>query len=114
MVDYSLVYWSPTRPSTPNRPTKIVPTKIVPAKIRWLKISGKLPTDMRIPPLKIKIMLESNPLKSRILVRRLAISAWARAGAGAWAGAVDSKSGVLRDLKISVSKSDQLLEGKGR
>ena len=30
--------------------------------------------DMRIPPLKIKIMLESNPLKSRILVRRLAVS----------------------------------------
>ena len=28
--------------------------------------------DMRIPPLKIKILLESNPLKSRILVRRLA------------------------------------------
>ena len=28
--------------------------------------------DMRIPPIKIKIMLESNPLKSRILVRRLA------------------------------------------
>ena len=26
--------------------------------------------DMRIPPLKIKILLESNPLKSRILVRR--------------------------------------------
>ena len=29
--------------------------------------------DMRIPPLKIKIMLESNPLKSRILVQRLAV-----------------------------------------
>ena len=27
----------------------------------------------RIPPLRIKIMLESNPLKSRILVRRLAV-----------------------------------------
>ena len=31
--------------------------------------------DMRIPPLKIKIMLESNPLKSRIVVRRLAVLA---------------------------------------
>ena len=30
--------------------------------------------DMRIPPLKIKILLESNPLKSRILVRRLAVT----------------------------------------
>ena len=29
--------------------------------------------DMRIPPLKIKIMPESNLLKSRILVRRLAV-----------------------------------------
>ena len=29
--------------------------------------------DMRIPPLKIKILLESNPLKPRILVRRLAV-----------------------------------------
>ena len=30
--------------------------------------------DMRIPPLSIKITFESNPLKSRILVRRLAVS----------------------------------------
>ena len=28
--------------------------------------------DMRIPPLMIKVILESNPLKSRILGRRLA------------------------------------------
>ena len=28
--------------------------------------------EMRVPPLKIKIMLEAKPLKSRILVRRLA------------------------------------------
>ena len=33
---------------------------------------------MRIPPLKIKILLESNPLKSRILVRRLAVRALTR------------------------------------
>ena len=37
------------------------------------RFSGKTPMDMRIPPLKTKIMLESNPLKSRILVRRLAV-----------------------------------------
>ena len=30
---------------------------------------------MRIPPLNIQILLESNPLKSRILVRRLAVRA---------------------------------------
>ena len=29
--------------------------------------------DMKIPPLKLKIMLESNPLKSRILVWRAAV-----------------------------------------
>ena len=29
--------------------------------------------DMTIPPLKIKIMLKSSPLKSRILVQRLAV-----------------------------------------
>ena len=53
---------------TPNLPTKIIPTKI-----RGLKTSGKLPMDMWIPPPKIKILLESNPLKSRILVLRLAV-----------------------------------------
>ena len=31
--------------------------------------------DMRIPPLKIKILLESDPPKSIILVRRLAVEA---------------------------------------
>ena len=29
--------------------------------------------DMRIPPFTIKMLLESNPLKSRILVQRLAV-----------------------------------------
>ena len=45
----------------------------VPAKIHRLNISGKCSMDMRIPPLNIKIMLESN---SRILapVRRLAVT----------------------------------------
>ena len=30
--------------------------------------------DMRIPPLKLNIMLESNPLKSTMLVGRLAVA----------------------------------------
>ena len=34
----------------PNLPTNIIPTKIA-----WLKLSGKSPMDIRIPPLKIKI-----------------------------------------------------------
>ena len=32
-----------------------------------------VPMCLRIPPLKFKIMLESNPLKSTMLVRRLAV-----------------------------------------
>ena len=51
-----------------------LPTKIVPAKIAWLKLSGKFPLGLGIPPLQIQIMLESNPLRSRILVRRLAVT----------------------------------------
>ena len=50
-----------------------LPTKIIPAKMRWLNISRKLPMDMRVPPLKTKILLESSPLKSRILVGRLCV-----------------------------------------
>ena len=48
-------------PPTPNLPTKIIPTKIC-----RLIISGKVPMDMRIPPLKLQITLGSNPLKSTI------------------------------------------------
>ena len=44
------------------------PTKIIRAKIAWLKLSVIFPMDLTIPPLEFKIMLESNPLKSRILV----------------------------------------------
>ena len=58
---------------TPNLPTKIIPTKI-----RWLELSGKFLMGLRIPSLNIKIMLESNPLKSRILVRRSAVWMWTR------------------------------------
>ena len=38
---------------TPN-----LPTKSLPAKICRLNISGEFPMDMRIPPLRIKILLE--------------------------------------------------------
>ena len=53
---------------TPNLPTNIIPTNIA-----WLKLSGKFAMDMRIPPLSIKIMFESNPLKSTMLVGRLGV-----------------------------------------
>ena len=46
------------------------PTNIIPTKVGWLMLSRKSPMDMWIPPLQIIIMLESNPLKSTILVRR--------------------------------------------
>ena len=52
--------------------TRNLPTEIIPTKICWLKSSRKFPMDMIIPPLKLNIMLESNHLKSRILVWRLA------------------------------------------
>ena len=54
---------------TPNLPTKVIPTTIA-----CLKLSGKFPMSMIIPPLKTKILHESNPLMSRISVRRLAVS----------------------------------------
>ena len=44
------------------------------AGIHSLKLSGKFPLGLGISPLKIKIPLEANPLKSRILVQRLAVS----------------------------------------
>ena len=50
-----------------------LPAKIIPAKIARLKLSGKFPMGLGIPPLKSKIRLESDPLKSRILVPRLAV-----------------------------------------
>ena len=59
-------------------------TKNLPAEIAWLKLSGKFPMDMRIPPLNVKILLESNPLESRILVRRLAVSVFSVPRHTAW------------------------------
>ena len=60
-------------PTTDRRPNLPIPTKVMPTKICWLNLSRKFRMDVRIPPRKLKIMLESNPLKSRILVRRLAV-----------------------------------------
>ena len=48
---------------TPNLPT------IIPTRIAWLKLSGKSPMGMRVPHLNIKILLESDPPTSRILLR---------------------------------------------
>ena len=51
-----------------------LPTKIIPTNICRLEISGTFHMDMRIPPLTIKILLESGPPKSRILGRRLGVA----------------------------------------
>ena len=56
------------RHDTPNLPTNIVPTNIA-----WLKLSGESRMGLGIPPLEIKIMLQSNPPKSTMLVGRLAV-----------------------------------------
>ena len=53
---------------TPNLPTNIVPTNIA-----RLKLSRKSPMGLGIPPLKSNIILESNPLKSTMLVGRLGV-----------------------------------------
>ena len=57
-----------TTTNTPSLPTNIIPTNIA-----CVKLSGRFPVDMRIPPLKIKILLESDPPITRVLVRRLAV-----------------------------------------
>ena len=53
--------WPP--PPTPNLPANIVPTNIA-----WLALSGKSPMGLGIPPLKIKIVLDSNPPKSQTVL----------------------------------------------
>ena len=60
---------SPPSISGGVRPISLL--RLSPLRCR-LKTSGEFPMDMRIAPLEIKIMIESNPLKSRILVRILA------------------------------------------
>ena len=50
-------------------PAPDLPAKTIPAKIARIKMSGKFPVDTRIPPLQIKVLLKSNPRKSRIFVQ---------------------------------------------
>ena len=58
---------------TPVWSMLILPTNITPANMAWVIISGKIPMGLGIYPLMIKIMLESNPLKSAMLVGRLGV-----------------------------------------
>ena len=60
--------WTKLR-STPNLPANIIPTKIA-----WLKLSGKSPMGLGIPPLRSNITLESNPRKSTMFVGGLAVA----------------------------------------
>ena len=59
---------------TPNVPANIILTKIA-----GLKLSGTSPMGLGIPALEIKTMIESNPLKSTMLVGRLAAKTQRRA-----------------------------------
>ena len=55
--------------------------------------------DMRIPPLEIKIPLESNPTESRISVRRLAVLVHD----GTWlSGRRGRTGGVLMEMRKKV------------
>ena len=58
----------PVEDAVPN-----LPTNIAPSKIARVKLSGKFHMGLGIPPLKMKIMLESNPLKSIMLVEKLGV-----------------------------------------
>ena len=42
--------------TAPNLSTKLIPTKIC-----WLKVSGKIPVDLGIPPLKLRLCLSQTP-----------------------------------------------------
>ena len=55
--------------TTPNPPTNIAPTNIA-----WVKPSGKSPMGLGIPPLQIKITLESNPRTSTMFIGRLGVT----------------------------------------
>ena len=61
--------------STPVRLAPGLPSETIPIP-RFVDSTfpGNYPADMRTPPLKLKNLLEPNPVKSRISVRRLAVS----------------------------------------
>ena len=66
----------PPGPSLPRPPGALRPISLLRSSLLKFvdsRYSGKSHMDLGIPPFKIKIMLESNPLKSRILVRKLAV-----------------------------------------
>ena len=63
----------------PIRPISLL--TLHPTNIAWLKLYGIFPMDMRTPLLIIKIMLESNPLKSTMLVGSLSVHEVFRLGA---------------------------------
>ena len=76
---YIYVYVSPRFGSGCSDPYSAnLPAKIIPTKIRRPNKSGEFPTDMRIPPLRIVILLESTSLKCRILVRRFVVKVFIR------------------------------------
>ena len=59
--------------ATALRAAPNLPTNIAPYQDCLTQLSGKSPMGLRIPPLRIKIMLESKPLKSTMLVGGLGV-----------------------------------------
>ena len=95
-------------PLTPNLPTNIIPTNIA-----WLKLSGNFPMGLGIPPLNIKIVLESNPPKPTMLVGRLgarretlASRLWSNLGARNF----QSRTRPLRASRLLLSRPPELPE----
>ena len=62
-----------TRGNHLSNTTPDLPYDVVPTNIACLRLSGKSPMGLGIPTLKFNIMLESNPLKSAMLVGRLGV-----------------------------------------
>ena len=55
---YIYIYMYPDHQGNPHTPS--LPTEIIPTKIRWLRISGRNPINIRIPPLKSVLWLSQN------------------------------------------------------
>ena len=71
-------------------------------------MSKRIPMGLGIPPLEIKIMLESNPLRSRIVVGRLAVHDAARCEDSSAAGLRTSDWRCRRSWTTSGRGGDDL------
>ena len=82
------------RPFSRSQRRPNLPLEIVPAKICRLDISENFPMGPRIPTLRLKTLLASNPPKPRVLVRRLAVTG--ASGSGPDRGNLTAPDPILR------------------